>query len=255
MAAYSGDSDPEEAGAEPDEGGQDKLTDWNKLACLLCRRQFPNKESLIRHQQLSDLHKVTSHMLPSALNKSKRVKKTQVICVFFLPMLILEKPGGSSQIQNEWSWTRRAGEKRDRGLAQYTMILQTREPWVLLYYSDCLGKIYIPLNSWNIETEQLRGEKNMASLNRLHQKRRNIASQHQSCKPPCFQIPICVKCHFPVCLYIYIFFWTVTMNNPPKTVWAVTILGTKCYKPWAGRRGRDLVVTSRASLRRLRYVQ
>ncbi|NXM66192.1 RBM6 protein, partial [Serilophus lunatus] len=35
----------------------DKLTDWNKLACLLCRRQFPNKEALIKHQQLSNLHK------------------------------------------------------------------------------------------------------------------------------------------------------------------------------------------------------
>ncbi|NXI47215.1 RBM6 protein, partial [Galbula dea] len=35
----------------------EKLTDWNKLACLLCRRQFPNKEVLIKHQQLSNLHK------------------------------------------------------------------------------------------------------------------------------------------------------------------------------------------------------
>ncbi|CAB1415352.1 unnamed protein product [Pleuronectes platessa] len=58
VAAYSGDSDPEEGGAEPDSDGvNDKLTDWSKLACLLCRRQFPNKESLTRHQQLSDLHK------------------------------------------------------------------------------------------------------------------------------------------------------------------------------------------------------
>ena len=59
MAAYSGDSEPEEL-AEPDRGedGEDKLTDWKKLACLLCRRQFPNKEALLRHQQLSDLHKV-----------------------------------------------------------------------------------------------------------------------------------------------------------------------------------------------------
>ncbi|KAF6100873.1 RNA binding motif protein 6 [Phyllostomus discolor] len=39
------------------ESEEDKLTDWNKLACLLCRRQFPNKEVLIKHQQLSDLHK------------------------------------------------------------------------------------------------------------------------------------------------------------------------------------------------------
>lgn len=33
------------------------MTDWVKLACLLCRRQFPSKEALIRHQQLSELHK------------------------------------------------------------------------------------------------------------------------------------------------------------------------------------------------------
>uniref|UniRef100_A0A8C8JBZ0 RNA binding motif protein 5 n=1 Tax=Oncorhynchus tshawytscha TaxID=74940 RepID=A0A8C8JBZ0_ONCTS len=61
VAAYSGDSDPEEGGAaEPDHGGgeQDQLTDWKKMACLLCRRQFPNKDGLVRHQQLSDLHKV-----------------------------------------------------------------------------------------------------------------------------------------------------------------------------------------------------
>uniref|UniRef100_A0A8C7XU59 RNA binding motif protein 5 n=1 Tax=Oryzias sinensis TaxID=183150 RepID=A0A8C7XU59_9TELE len=64
VAAYSGDSDPEEGGAEPDgEGGQDKLTDWKKLACLLCRRQFPNKDSLVRHQQLSDLHKKNMEVL------------------------------------------------------------------------------------------------------------------------------------------------------------------------------------------------
>ncbi|XP_078479209.1 RNA-binding protein 5-like [Lampetra planeri] len=39
------------------DGKDDKLTDWKKMACLLCRRQFPNKDALIRHQQLSDLHK------------------------------------------------------------------------------------------------------------------------------------------------------------------------------------------------------
>ncbi|CAI9554784.1 unnamed protein product [Staurois parvus] len=58
VAAYSGDSDNEEEIERPlaliDE---DKLTDWKKLACLLCRRQFPNKDALSRHQQLSDLHK------------------------------------------------------------------------------------------------------------------------------------------------------------------------------------------------------
>lgn len=59
VAAYSGESDSEE---EQERGGperEEKLTDWQKLACLLCRRQFPSKEALIRHQQLSGLHKVT----------------------------------------------------------------------------------------------------------------------------------------------------------------------------------------------------
>ncbi|XP_068170859.1 RNA-binding protein 5 isoform X3 [Antennarius striatus] len=64
VAAYSGDSDPEEGGAEPDgDGAQGKLTDWTKMACLLCRRQFPNKEGLVRHQQLSDLHKKNLEVL------------------------------------------------------------------------------------------------------------------------------------------------------------------------------------------------
>ncbi|XP_072308556.1 RNA-binding protein 5 isoform X2 [Eucyclogobius newberryi] len=65
VAAYSGDSDPEEAGAvEPEDGDeQDKLVDWKKMACLLCRRQFPNKEGLTRHQQLSDLHKKNLEVL------------------------------------------------------------------------------------------------------------------------------------------------------------------------------------------------
>ncbi|XP_077182142.1 RNA-binding protein 5 isoform X2 [Paroedura picta] len=57
VAAYSGDSDNEEDFLERLESEEEKLTDWKKLACLLCRRQFPNKEALVRHQQLSDLHK------------------------------------------------------------------------------------------------------------------------------------------------------------------------------------------------------
>ncbi|MGH0185000.1 UNVERIFIED_CONTAM: hypothetical protein FKN15_017193 [Acipenser sinensis] len=57
VAAYSGDSDTEEPEQEKSEEGTDKLTDWKKMACLLCRRQFPNKDALVRHQQLSDLHK------------------------------------------------------------------------------------------------------------------------------------------------------------------------------------------------------
>ncbi|KAM4613182.1 RNA-binding protein 5-like isoform 2-T2 [Polymixia lowei] len=57
VAAYSGDSDPEEMGPDKAEEEAGRITDWKKMACLLCRRQFPNKEALLRHQQLSDLHK------------------------------------------------------------------------------------------------------------------------------------------------------------------------------------------------------
>lgn len=53
VAPYSGDSDPEEAAGDD----ESKITDWSKMVCLLCRRQFPTKEALLRHQQLSDLHK------------------------------------------------------------------------------------------------------------------------------------------------------------------------------------------------------
>ncbi|XP_063718581.1 RNA-binding protein 5-like isoform X2 [Symsagittifera roscoffensis] len=34
-----------------------RLTDWVKLACLLCKRQFKDSETLIKHQKMSDLHK------------------------------------------------------------------------------------------------------------------------------------------------------------------------------------------------------
>ncbi|KAI4893867.1 hypothetical protein NFI96_015020 [Prochilodus magdalenae] len=63
----AGSDDEEEEKHEKQEGSQpakslpeakeDRLTDWKKMACLLCRRQFPNKDALVRHQQLSDLHK------------------------------------------------------------------------------------------------------------------------------------------------------------------------------------------------------
>lgn len=43
------------------------------------------------------------------------------------------------------------------------------------------------------------------------------------------------------------------MNSPPKMASTVTILGTKCSRPWAGKREKVLVATSRASLHQLRY--
>ena len=50
--------DNEEELVERLESEEEMLADWKKMACLLCRRQFPNKDALVRHQQLSDLHKV-----------------------------------------------------------------------------------------------------------------------------------------------------------------------------------------------------
>ncbi|XP_042360145.1 RNA-binding protein 5-like isoform X2 [Plectropomus leopardus] len=57
VAAYNGDSDPEEGGSDRAADEDEKITDWKKMVCLLCRRQFPTKDALLRHQQLSDLHK------------------------------------------------------------------------------------------------------------------------------------------------------------------------------------------------------
>lgn len=51
VAAYGNDSESD------NEGEEDRFTDWSKLACLLCKRQFGSKDALMRHQQLSDLHK------------------------------------------------------------------------------------------------------------------------------------------------------------------------------------------------------
>ncbi|KAJ8404650.1 hypothetical protein AAFF_G00335130 [Aldrovandia affinis] len=72
VAAYSGESDSEEeGGAEKGSDKEEKLTDWSKLACLLCRRQFPSKEALLRHQQLSELHKQNLEQRKSRQNEQE----------------------------------------------------------------------------------------------------------------------------------------------------------------------------------------
>ena len=69
VASYGGESDSESeeepeppAAAAHDEwdaaAAEEKMTDWPKLTCLLCKRLFNSREVLIKHQQLSDLHKV-----------------------------------------------------------------------------------------------------------------------------------------------------------------------------------------------------
>ncbi|CAF1252008.1 unnamed protein product, partial [Adineta ricciae] len=39
------------------DASEEKLVDWNKLACLLCQRQFDTREVLEKHLQMSNLHK------------------------------------------------------------------------------------------------------------------------------------------------------------------------------------------------------
>ncbi|XP_057685798.1 RNA-binding protein 10 [Corythoichthys intestinalis] len=78
VPAYSGESDSEEEGGEKGEK-EGKMTDWVKLACLLCRRQFPSKEALIRHQQLSELHKqnLEQRRMQEAAGKERQTDELQ----------------------------------------------------------------------------------------------------------------------------------------------------------------------------------
>lgn len=57
MAEYENDDSPGEDETE------EYYTDFTKLACLLCKRQFPSKEMLTKHTQLSDLHKVSEYFI------------------------------------------------------------------------------------------------------------------------------------------------------------------------------------------------
>merc|ERR1719211_784041 len=36
---------------------EQQFTDWSKLACLLCKRQFPSRDKLTKHNEKSDLHR------------------------------------------------------------------------------------------------------------------------------------------------------------------------------------------------------
>lgn len=53
----------EEAGNCAGVASVEELIDWNKLACLLCRRAFPSRDILVKHQQMSELHKVNLALL------------------------------------------------------------------------------------------------------------------------------------------------------------------------------------------------
>ncbi|KAB7499087.1 RNA-binding protein 10 [Armadillidium nasatum] len=60
VAAYGGegsDSEDDKESSQDSEKQEEKLVDVAKMACLLCKRQFPNKEALNKHVQLSNLHR------------------------------------------------------------------------------------------------------------------------------------------------------------------------------------------------------
>uniref|UniRef100_A0A1B6FBC1 RNA-binding protein 5 n=2 Tax=Cuerna arida TaxID=1464854 RepID=A0A1B6FBC1_9HEMI len=57
VAAYGAGSDSEDDMEETVEGEEKQHVDWNKLNCLLCKRQFNSREVLMKHTQISDLHK------------------------------------------------------------------------------------------------------------------------------------------------------------------------------------------------------
>nr|CAB3265482.1 RNA-binding protein 5-like [Phallusia mammillata] len=57
LVSYMNTSDDSDDGDDAGPDDEEKLIDWAKLACLLCRRGFASKEMLIKHKEISDLHK------------------------------------------------------------------------------------------------------------------------------------------------------------------------------------------------------
>jgi RNA-binding protein 5/10 len=75
VAPYGDESDSEDDVVKPGSVPTnpfipDVLVDFNKLACLLCKRQFPNKEVLQKHTKLSDLHKKNLEELKKSNGRS-----------------------------------------------------------------------------------------------------------------------------------------------------------------------------------------
>ena len=48
LANYNSDSEEENSGVSRSGTNEESLTDWVKMACLLCQRQFPSKEKLTK---------------------------------------------------------------------------------------------------------------------------------------------------------------------------------------------------------------
>lgn len=95
VSTYNGDSEPEEGGSERATDVEGEITDWKRMVCLLCRRQFPNKDTLLRHQQLSDLHKQNMEI-------QRRSKLTE------------DQLEELERKETEWKYRDRAAERREK---------------------------------------------------------------------------------------------------------------------------------------------
>ncbi|KAI5752888.1 hypothetical protein M8J77_021487 [Diaphorina citri] len=67
VAAYESDEEPE-VQEETVSGEEKQQIDWDKLACLICKRQFNSKDILKKHTQLSELHKSNLKMWYTSRN-------------------------------------------------------------------------------------------------------------------------------------------------------------------------------------------
>ncbi|TRY72846.1 hypothetical protein DNTS_006518 [Danionella cerebrum] len=70
----------------------ERLSDWFKLACLLCRRQFPSREALIRHQQLSDLHRQNLEQRRARQMQSNSKEQTNTELMYRERAGVLQQP-------------------------------------------------------------------------------------------------------------------------------------------------------------------
>lgn len=201
------------------------------MACLLCRRQFPNKEALVRHQQLSDLHKVRHHHCQTwtshGLDKNTDGKSN----VFSRKTWRFSD--GPKWVKQSWkSWKEKKQKYRPALLPALIELLPlctwTKTLFFFFWWED---EIQRP-GSW--KEGKVRHS-------------RTTCTQEEEIQPtnPCdvcnlfFHTPSYCFCVFVClinCINAVVMFFTVTTNSQLKMVSTVTTLGTKCCRPWAGRR-------------------
>ena len=157
MAPYAAGDDSD------DEMDESKLVDFSKLMCLLCKRQFNSKETLQKHQQLSDLHKNNLE----AMRKTKANKRNATAAL----RAGMNMGDASSQLQ----YRDRAKERREkcgstapppdtRGKAQYQTPTYaiifllfseiTHEYFMIIFVSD-LSQRHLPHKSWVRTTSEI----------------------------------------------------------------------------------------------------